>query len=63
MDTLPSMGNSASPQIGQINRDPTDDYNPNKDELIIVGKVESFIDGKPTENNQANDDLERGEPR
>lgn len=57
------MGNSASPQIGQINRDPTDDYNPNKDELIIVGKVESFIDGKPTENNQANDDLERGEPR
>jgi len=35
----------------------TDDYNPNKDELTVVGKVESFIDGKPTENNQANDDL------
>lgn len=35
----------------------TDAYNPDKDELIVVGKVESFVDGKPTENNQANDDL------
>lgn len=34
-----------------------DDYIPNKDELIVVGRVESFTDSRPAENNQANDNL------